>query len=56
MMGLVAFETCIVVAEDMSIAHMGLGICIDVPSVVGDNDLGLQTVSVVGTLGHDIAD
>ena len=30
-MGLAAFETGIIVAEDMSIAHMGWGIGIDVP-------------------------
>ena len=55
-MGLVAFATGIVVAGDMSIAHMGLGICTDVPWVVDDNDSGLQTGSIFGTLGHGIAD
>ena len=49
-MELVAFATGIVVAGGMSIAHMGLGICTDVPWVVDDNDLGLQIGSVVGTL------
>ena len=56
MMGLVAFATGIVVAGDMSIAHMGLGICTDVPWVVDDNDSDLETESVFGTLGHGIAD
>ena len=55
-MGLVAFATDIVVAGDMSIAHMGLSICTDVPWVVDDNDSGLQTGSVFGTLDHGIAD
>ena len=55
-MGLVAFAMGIVVAGDMSIAHMGLGICTDVPWVVGDSDSGLQTGSLFGTLGHGIAD
>ena len=48
--------TGIVVAGDMSIAHMGSGICTDVPWVVDDNDSGLQIGSVVGTLDHGIAD
>ena len=56
MIGLAAFATGIVVAGDMSIAHMGLGICTDVPWVVDNNDSGLQTGSVFGTLGHGIAD
>ena len=48
--------TGIVVAEDTSIAHMGLGICTDAPWVVDNNDSGLQIGSVVGTLDHGIAD
>ena len=51
-----AFATGIVVAGDMSIAHMRLGICTDVPWVVDDNDLGLQIGFVFGTLDHGIAD
>ena len=56
MMELVAFATGIVAAGDMSIAHMGLGICTDVPWLVDDNDSGLQIRSVVGTLDRGIAD
>ena len=55
MMGL-AFATGILVAGDMSNAHMGLGICTDALWVVDDNDLGLQTGSVVDTLGRGIVD
>ena len=46
----------VVVAGGMSIDHMGLGICIDGPSVVDDNDLDLKIGIPVGTLDHDIAD
>ena len=55
-MELVAFATGIVVAGDMSMVHMGLGICTDDPWVVDDNDSGLQIGSVVGTLDRGIAD
>ena len=45
----------VVVAGGMSIDHMGLGICIDVPSVEDGNDLDLKIGIPVDTLGHDIA-
>ena len=40
----------------MDIDHMGLGICIDVPSEVDDSDWGLEIEVPGGTLGHDTAD
>ena len=46
----------IVVVGGMSIAHMGLGTCIDVPWVVGGNDLDLQSGILVDTLDRDIVD
>ena len=46
----------VVVAGDMSIGHMGLDICIDVPWVVDDNDLDLEIGIPVYTLDCDIAD
>ena len=46
----------VVVVGDMSIGHIGLGICIDVPLVVDDNDLDLKIGIPVDTLGCDIAD
>ena len=46
----------VVVAGDMSIGHMGLGICIGVPLVVDDNDLDLEIGIRVDTLDRDIAD
>ena len=56
-MELAAFVTDIVaVAGGMSIGHMGLGICIDVPSVVDDNDLDLKIGIPVDTLDRDNAD
>ena len=48
--------TGIVVVGDMNTVHMGLGSNIDVPFMVGNNDLGFQIRSVVGTPGRDIAD
>ena len=41
---------------DMNIDHMGLGICIDVPSEVVDSDLGLEIGVPDGTLGRGTAD
>ena len=56
-MELVAFVIdVVVVAGGMSIGHMGLGICIDVPLVVDDNDLDLKIGIPLDTLDHDIAD
>ena len=55
-MGLAFVIDIVVVAGDMSIGHMGLGICIDVPSVVDDNDLDLEIGIPVDTLYRDIAD
>ena len=46
----------VVVAMGMDTDHMGLGICIDVPSGVVDSDLGFEIGIPVGTLGHDTAD
>ena len=46
----------VVVAGGTSIGHMGLGIYIDVPLVVDDNDLDLEIGIPVDTLGRDIAD
>ena len=46
----------VVVAGGMNIGHMGLGICIDVPSVVDDNDLDLEIGIPVDTLDRGIAD
>ena len=46
----------VVVAGGMSIGYKGLDICIDVSSVVDDNDLGLKIGIPVDTLDHDIAD
>ena len=46
----------VVVAGGMNIDHMGLGIFIDVPLVVDDNDLDLKIGIVVDTLACDIAD
>ena len=46
----------VVVAIVMDTDHMGLGICIDVPSGVVDSDLGFEIGIPVGTLGHDTAD
>ena len=45
-----------VVAGGMSIGHMGLGICIDVPSVVDDNDLDLKIGIALDIPDRDIAD
>ena len=56
-MELVAFVIdIVVVVGGMSIGHMGLGIFIDVPLVVDDNDLDLKIGIPVDTLGRDIAD
>ena len=38
----------------MNIDHMGLGICIDVPSEMVGSDLGLEIEVPGGTLGHDV--
>ena len=46
----------VVVGTGMDIDHMGLGICIDVPSVGVDSDLGFEIGIPVGTLGHGTAD
>ena len=46
----------VVVAEGMNIGHMGLGIYIDVPSVVADNGSDFDIGIPVDTLDHDIAD
>ena len=46
----------VVVAGDRNIGHMGLGICIDVPLVVDDNDLDLETGIPADTLDRDIVD
>ena len=46
----------VVVAMGMNTGHMGLGICIDVPSGVGDNDLDLEIGIPVDTLDHNTAD
>ena len=46
----------VVVAGGTSIGHMGLGIYIDVPLVVDDNDLDLKIGIPVDTLDRDIAD
>ena len=46
----------VVVAMGMDTDHMGLGICIDVPSGVVGSDLGFEIGIPVGTLGHDTAD
>ena len=46
----------VVVAGGMNIGHMGLGIGIDVPSVVDDNDLDLEIGIVVDTQDCDIVD
>ena len=46
----------VVVAGDMSIGHMGLGIYIGVPSMVDNNDLDLEIGIPVDTLDRDIAD
>ena len=52
-----AFVThIVVVAVGMSTGHMGLGICIDGQSGVGDNDLDLEIGTPVDTLDRDIAD
>ena len=56
-MELVAFVSDnVVVVVGMSIDHMGLGICIDVPLVVDDNDLDVEIGIPVDSLGLDIAD
>ena len=46
----------VVVAGDKNIGHMGLGIGIDVPWVVDNNDLDLETGTRADTLDHDIVD
>ena len=46
----------LVIVGGMSIDHMGLDICIDVPLVVDDNDLDLEIGIPVNTLGLDITD
>ena len=46
----------VVVATGMDTDHMGLGICIDVPSGVVDSDLDFEIGIPVGTLDHDTAD
>ena len=46
----------VVVARDRNSGHMGLGICIDVPLVVEDNDLDLEIGIPADTLDHDIVD
>ena len=55
-MGLAFVIDIVVVAVGMNTGHMGLGICIDVPSGVGNNDLDLETGIPLDTLDHDIAD
>ena len=55
-MGLAFVIDIVVVAGDMNIGHMGLGICIDVPSVVDNNDLDLEIGIPADTLDHDIVD
>ena len=55
-MGLAFVIDIVVVAGDMNIGHMGLGIYIDVPWVVDDNDLDLEIGIPADTLGHDIVD
>ena len=45
-----------VVAAGLNTGYMGLGICTDVPSGVGDNDLDLEIGISVDTLDHDTAD
>ena len=55
LMVLVVSEADIAVAEDMNTVHMGLGIYIDDPSGVGDNDWGQSIGVVAGNPGHDIA-
>ena len=49
-------DMLVVVAGDRSIGHMGLDICIDVPLVVDNNGLDLETGHLVDTLDHDIVD
>ena len=46
----------VVVVGGMGIAHMGLGISIDVPQVVDDNDLNSQSGILFDTLDRDIVD
>ena len=55
-MGLAFVIDIVVVVAGMNTGHMGLGICIDVPSVVDDNDLDLEIEIPVDTLDRDIAD
>ena len=56
-MELVAYVTdIVVVVGDMSIAHMGWDICIDVPWVEDDNDLDLKIGILIDALDRDIAD
>ena len=46
----------VVVAVGTNTGHMGLGICIDVPSGVGDNDLDFEIGIPLDNLDNDIAD
>ena len=46
----------VVVAMGMDTDHMGLGICIDVPSGVVSSDLDFEIGIPVDTLDHDTAD
>ena len=55
-MGLAFVLDIVVVAADMNTGHMVLGICIDVPLGVGNNDLDLEIVIPLDTLDRDIAD
>ena len=55
-MGLAFAIDTVVGAGVMNIGHMELGICIDVPSVVGNNGFDLEFGIPVDTLDRDIAD
>ena len=48
------FEADIIVVGGMNTVHTGLGIDIDDPSGVGDNDWGWVIVVAAGNSGHDI--
>ena len=55
-MALAFLTDMVVVGMAMSTGHMGLGICIDAPWGVGDNDLDLEIEIPVDTLDHYTAD
>ena len=55
-MGLAFVIDIFVVAGDMNIGYMGVGICIGVPWVVDDNDLDLEIGIPADTLDRDIVD